>query len=69
MDGISHPTTRFYLIRVESPELQLFFKERTTYVCWIMKFSSSAKRKKKINAKVEHIIGTEYTHTHTKVII
>ena len=37
--GIGHPTTGFHLIGVKAPELKLLFKERTTYITWVVELS------------------------------
>ena len=40
MHCVSHPATGLHLIRVQAPELELFFKQGTAYVSWIVKLSS-----------------------------
>ena len=37
--GIGHPTTGFHLVGVKAPELKLLFKERTTYITWVVELS------------------------------
>ena len=36
---VSHPTTGLHLISVQAPELELFFKQGTAYVSWVVKLS------------------------------
>lgn len=42
MNAVSRPTARLHLIRVQTPELQLLLKQRSTYIGRIVQLSRSA---------------------------
>ena len=38
---VSHPTAGLHLVRIETPELEFFFKKRSTNVRWVVQFASA----------------------------
>lgn len=47
MYAVRTPAARFHLIRVQPPEFQLLFEERSTHVSGVVQFSRSVGKKKK----------------------
>jgi len=43
VNAISGPATRFHLVRVQSPELQLVLEQRAADVCRIVEFAGPAR--------------------------
>jgi hypothetical protein len=39
VNAVRTPTTRLYLVRIQAPEFQLFFKQWSAYICRIVQFS------------------------------
>lgn len=41
VNAVRAPTTRLYLVRIQAPEFQLFFKQWSAYICRVVQLARS----------------------------